>query len=402
MPDSTLTLLDPLYWRCEQPVSTSEICTTVEGERLCPGCAACTVLTCDHCSGPATTLHRSGHDELLCVHCVAGMIRCRDCGTYYPEITATFRGDPVCESCVDLYDRCHDCGRLEDDSVYVQGGHHVCQRCRDECYRECPACDTVIHYDDDYCTDCTSPHDQIHRCSYRPTPRFHGTGPLFVGMELEINTPSHVLAQAADTALDHLGDLGYLKEDGSIDCGFELVTHPMSLDYALTHFPWPLLNRLRLLGCHTDSEVGIHVHLSRAGFDSPAHIYRWLKFVYRNENPVTRLARRRSTWAKFSEDARAMAFDAAHGERCCPRYQAINVRPTDTFEMRIFASSLKPQQVQAALGFAAGSVEYTRTLTAADITRRRGWEWSAFTTWLRTRPQYSPLLAELEDLACAS
>ena len=35
----------------------------------------------------------------------------------------------------------------------------------------------------------------------------------------------------------------------------------------------------------------------------------------------------------------------------------------------MFASSLKPQQVQAALGFAHASVEYTRNLRSRDIAR---------------------------------
>lgn len=73
-----------------------------------------------------------------------------------------------------------------------------------------------------------------------------------------------------------------------------------------------------------------------------------------------------------------------------------------TFELRVFASSLRPRQMLAALAFAAASVEYTRGLTAAEIARRRGWEWAAFTAWVRTSPQYSPLLAEMEAFACAS
>ncbi|MFF3228870.1 hypothetical protein ACFYV7_39180 [Nocardia suismassiliense] len=402
MPDSTLTLLDSVCSQCERTVTTSAMRTTVEGERLCPRCAS-DVLTCDECYELTRILQRTGRDDLLCAHCVSGLTRCQDCDTYHSEVTTTVNGRQVCDCCTDLYDRCYECDRLSLETFNVQGGHPVCGACRDERYHECRECETLIHDSEYYCADCADPeHDGIHYSDYKPAPRFHGAGPLFLGLELEIKTPGHVLRRAADTALDHLGELGYLKEDGSIMCGFELVTHPMSLDYARTGFPWTLLTRLRLLGCYTDTDVGIHVHLSRDGFDSPAHIYRWLKFVYRNEIPLTRLARRRSSWAVFSPTARSSVVHFANGARHSNRYEAINVQPEDTFELRIFASSLKPQQVQAALAFAAGSVEYTRTLTPADIARRRGWEWSAFTSWLRGRPQYSSLLAELEDLACAS
>ncbi|WP_280337446.1 hypothetical protein [Nocardia wallacei] len=211
-----------------------------------------------------------------------------------------------------------------------------------------------------------------------------------------------------DVALDRLGALGYLKEDGSLDEGFELVTHPMSYRYAIEEFPWDLLAQLESRGAYAGSGAGIHVHVSRAGFASQAHVYRWMKFVYRNESQATRLARRRSTqWASFEPRARAGIgeFAKGHGEwglAGLGRYQAINTLPEHTFEMRIFASSLEPQRVQAALAFVAASVDYTRALTSGDVARRRGWEWSVFVAWLHTRPAYAPLLAEMEDLACAS
>ncbi|WIV52955.1 hypothetical protein [Amycolatopsis nalaikhensis] len=83
------------------------------------------------------------------------------------------------------------------------------------------------------------------------------------------------------------------------------------------------------------------------------------------------------------------------------RSSAINTQPEDTFELRVFASSLDIRHVQAALAFADASVAYTRDLTIPDTTTRGVWTWGAFTQWLRTRPQYAPLTAELEDLACA-
>ncbi|WP_406238502.1 hypothetical protein [Nocardia sp. NBC_01009] len=378
--------------------------TTVEGERLCPDCAT-DVWCCEDCDEPTRTTHRTSSDTLLCEQCVAGWSQCADCDAYSRNTRTAVRDRIVCENCVDSYATCDNCDLLTQDTYRVDSGNRVCDTCLDEDYRECAECYNLIPNEDTYCERCAPPeHHAVHGYDYKPSPRFHGHGPLYLGLELEIKTPDGGFGDAVDTAVAHIGDLAYLKEDSSIrPCGFELVTHPMSFDYTRTRFPWPLLNRLRLLGCYTDKDVGIHIHLSRAGFDSPAHAYRWLKFVYRNEAPVTTLARRSSSWAEFSPDARSDARDYAKGERHgAPRYQAINVRPEDTFELRIFASSLKPQQVQAALAFAAGSVEYTRHLSAADIARRRGWEWTAFTTWLRGRPDYSPLLAELEDLTCAS
>ncbi|MFD8249750.1 hypothetical protein [Nocardia sp. NPDC059691] len=405
MPASTVA--DPLCEQRSSPVRSEELTITVDGARDC----ADGLSRCDRCTteARADTLARTVDDTLLCLACLTDWDRCGDCAIYTRDIrTVIGAAADVCAECASGYETCNDCGELATDLLPVDGDNRVCERCEDKNYHECSDCFTLVPLDTTYCDSCadTYPtHPAVRSSYYTPVPQFHGDGPLFLGMELEIKTPrNRDYHNAVDTTVTHVGDLAYLKTDGSITCGFELVTHPMSYQYALQHFPWQLLGRLRLLGRYTDDGVGIHVHLSRAGFSSPAHAYRWLKFVYRNEHSVTTLARRRdSEWAEFSPQQRSNAQDYAKGGQAgYGRYQAINVYPEHTFELRVFASSLHPQQVQAALAFAAASVEYTRGLSAADIARRRGWEWTAFTTWVRSRPDYSPLLAEMEALACAS
>ncbi|KAA9157980.1 hypothetical protein FPZ12_024085 [Amycolatopsis acidicola] len=236
--------------------------------------------------------------------------------------------------------------------------------------------------------------------SVKPDPVFHGRGPLHLGMELEITVPRGDLAPRAEDSLSALGGLGYLKDDSSISHGFELVTHPMSYDWALDHFPWDLLPRLYDQGCSADDN-GLHVHISRAAFTGPCHVYRWMKFVYRNQDAVETLARRSSQYAGFHDDKRILVKETCKGARGFIRHAAINTLNSSTLELRVFAGSLAPQQVQAALGFADASVHYTRDLAVADIARHRGWDWSRFATWLLTNPRYLPLTRELEDLACA-
>ncbi|MEV0299121.1 hypothetical protein [Nocardia sp. NPDC050710] len=401
----TATLNTTQCEECALPVSDDALVPTIEGDRLCDACAA-ELSMCEQCGTHTRATSHTVSDEYLCSRCLSGWTRCDRCDLYTREITAIVEGPDVCESCSHDYERCGDCGARARYTETVEGGDEVCTYCRNENYHYCEDCYTLIPYDNRCCEDCDdgTGHDSVHNYSYRPQPLFHGEGPLFLGMELELITPHTQFGDAVDLAVGQLGDLGYLKEDASISpCGFELVTHPMSWEYARTRFPWQLLNKLRLLGCRTDTTVGIHVHVSRAGFSSPAHIYRWLKFVYRNESQVTTLARRRSRdWAEFSPEARSRAGEYAKGSKHgWGRYQAINVYPEHTFELRVFASSLYPRQVKAALAFAAASVEYTRALSAAQVARRRGWEWSAFTAWLRSRPDFADLLTELEVLRCA-
>ncbi len=395
---------------CSHPVPIPELVATVEGERLCRGCVAA-LAPCDSCGYHARERRRTVSDTWLCSECWIDWPRCDDWQDYTREITALIGGRDVCTGCRAHYLTCDACAAYAVDINAVDSGQQVCSECAAENYHECADCRTLIPLGEAYCRSCPSPsrsNPHLFDSDYKPEPVFHGRGPLFLGMELEVKTPRSVLDEAVDLAVDHLGDLGYLKDERSISCGFEIVTHPMSHLFARQHFPWPLLRQLDTLGAFTDDGVGIHIHLSRSGFSGPAHIYRWLKFVYRNEEQITTLARRRSIeWAAFDSEARARAAEDAHGTRdedvFVSRYRAVNVRPANTFELRVFASSLCPREVQAAMAFADASAEYTRRLTTAQIARHRGWEWRAFTTWVaRRRPAYAPLITEMKTLRCAS
>ncbi|PPJ36472.1 hypothetical protein C5E45_20730 [Nocardia nova] len=405
MPASTLT--DRRCEDCSHPIDDNTTVTTIEFDHLCRTCAD-HLDTCDNCATPTRERRSTVRGTEVCTQCSIGWSRCRDCNRYDNTLIRVIGHGEVCDDCVDSYPVCDDCDAHADGLSETQSGAHVCERCEHDDYQGCADCGILISCWDEYCATCANQrrdYNGVHSYSYKPEPEFHGTGPLYLGLELEIKTPRDFFDESAGLAIDRLGDLGYLKHDGSIrPCGYELVTHPMSYEYARQQFPWSLLNRLRLLGAYTDTSVGIHVHVSRAGFSSPAHTYRWLKFVYRNESHVKVLARRDSEqWAVFDPGARANAAAHAKGETGGAfRYQAINVCPEDTFELRVFASSLKRREVQAALAFADASVEYTRTLSAADIARRRGWEWAAFTAWLAAHPEYRCLTNELEALACAS
>jgi hypothetical protein len=319
---------------------------------------------------------------------------------------------PSCPTCVTC-ERCD--GRFPfRRTVLTTGGATICESCRDRWYWQCERCDGWSRdgYDcgdgccGEYCEceDCTDSGDYgplVHDYSYKPRPVFHGTGPVFLGPEIEVEAPYRSQHQCAELAVSHLGDLGYLKEDGSLEHGFEIVTHPMSYSWAMAHFPWELLTELDNMGCAATDATGLHVHISRAGFASPCHAYRWMKFIYRNQRGVEAVARRSSSYAAFTTDDRLAVKHYAKGGTAANRYRAVNTNNTDTFELRVFASSLDPNEVKAALAFTAATVEYTRELSVAAIAHRAGWSWPAFTTWVSQQPIYQPLTDHLEASACA-
>ncbi|WP_198171208.1 amidoligase family protein [Actinoplanes awajinensis] len=307
---------------------------------------------------------------------------------------------------------CERCGQPAAHPTRTATGVMICTECLVGFYTQCGGCDGWHHNDDhcpngcpcggDDCDSCYAVLDAfVHDYSYQPRPVFHGVGPLFLGPEIEVEVGDGNRYRCAQIAFRELGDLGYLKRDGSLTCGFEIVTHPMSYDWALANFPWDMLGRLRDNGCLATDTTGIHVHLSRAGFSSVAHSYRWMKFIYRNERQVQQVARREaSQWAAFCPEDRRAIKNYVKGDWYGPRYRAINTNNEHTFELRVFAGSLDPQTIQAAFAFSVATVEYTRQLSVAAIAGG-GWGWPAFTGWLAGQSAYTPLVRQLEALSCA-
>jgi hypothetical protein len=330
-------------------------------------------------------------DHMPCEGCgewISFAATCKTCADCYycdrttpaHETTTTVEGDEVCDACLSRH-----CWRCDECDEWNSKGEDYC---RNGCIHpgSC-TCDTCIGY---------SP--LIHDYDYQPVPVFHGAGPLFLGIEIELHTRDGLLDESAGIAIAHLGELGYLKEDDTIGVGFEVVAHPMSYDWALSHFPWTMLDQLRRNGCSTSPSTGLHVHVSRAGFASAAHTFRWMKFIYRNREHVTRIARRESAqYAAFDDNDRRAIKQYATGDHHGPRNAAINVRNVDTIELRIFASSLDASEVQAALALTAASIEYTRALSVADVAAG-GWDWPAFAAWVAHHPRYQPLHDQIQAL----
>jgi hypothetical protein len=273
-------------------------------------------------------------------------------------------------------------------------------------------------YDPDEDDGCSRPRGLINNYSYRPVPVFHNLGDgtdvrmstkggqardltPYMGFELEVSFSYSAVGResAAGTVTDIIGNIAYLKEDGSISDGFELVTHPMTLEYAIHRFPWHVLGAMDQAGGEVHDNLGLHIHVSKAAFDSPSHEYRWLLFWHRNVRVMRRLARRdNEEWARWTPDARAEAKRIAKKEsdgRHLGRYQAINTTNEATHEVRIFQSSLDPEEIIADLALVSGTVEYCRELDANGVLKASGWEFATFADWAAKRPVYASLTAEI-------
>lgn len=282
------------------------------------------------------------------------------------------------------------------------GGHYCADHQMWRCFG-CGVCDSGRYSD----------HDEyfVHPFSYRPHFKPKGNWRVtdgfyrepLMGVELEVGGRSaryiSPVVRQVDDSEDHL----YMKEDGSIS-GVEIVTHPMTLEYA-RDYPFPeLLKSLRKARCKVDDGYGLHIHVARNAFhvkgkQSSTHQMVWLLFLYRNSGKLEMLARRHAnryaTWHKPRPGELVRKAKFVGDRYNDSRYVAVNCNNNATFELRFFKATLSEQEFYAALEFADASVRYTREIHTRDVLRGGALTWPHFVEWVE-RHNYVQLAAELD------
>ena len=301
---------------------------------------------------------------------------CEHCGTTVELSDGEYLdGEFYCRHCLDdLTIVCENCGErvLRGESVEEQ----ICQTCYDEDYCRCDCCGHLMHNDDanyyngyTYCDDCYSDryHEFIEEYDYKPTPIFYGSGQPHYGVELEIDSGGEYDSSAEDFGKianknnTHL----YFKHDGSLEDGFEIVSHPATLDYHLHNIPWKeVMIRARELKylSHTAQTCGLHIHINRAALGETVEeqentIGRIVYFFEKNWNQILRFSRRTegqaNRWAARYGCSTVNPKESLKGAKdsCLGRYTAVNLANQFTIELRIFRGTLRYETFVATLQF---------------------------------------------------
>jgi hypothetical protein len=346
----------------------------------------------------------TSYDDHVCNDCVQICDRCDDVGSVNDSFH-TVDGDYTwCEGCTDRRAYfCDDCNEYNSDaSYYIQDrGESWCNICTDNNSSWCEDCDAYFADGCDSCADNTDEYGRriIHDYSYRPDALFHSTDKnerLYFGIEIEVEDPRNLSESAAYAHRLEGMELAYLKHDGSLSCGYEIVTHPMSHDFFKNEASdlWDTLEYLRThyrVKSWDTGTCGLHIHISRTGFNGGGHMHRFLNLVYSNQDFYQRLAgREESRWATFDDIMSAEIMRDSDGNPVLneegyrqytskrniasklqgaggERYSAVNTRNRETLEMRIFRGTVNTNTIKAHLDLAHASVEYTRTMTVKDI-----------------------------------
>ena len=355
-----------------------------------------------HSTWNSTTREVVYQDLYGCGDCTE---KCIDCKKYHldREIANLWTLGDYCSECTENYRECERCDGIFccDDMNYVGGGDSAyCASCIGRVANWCSSCDCYEWHDE----MCSPDSEFVHNYSYKPTPQFHGSSDqkLYFGMELEVEAHTGDYAWGAETVTDAWGDFVYLKEDSSLNFGFEIVTHPATLEYYQEQVKWGVLDQLRNAGFRSWSagSCGIHIHIDRRAFTDRTHLLAFTYLINRNENLCRHIAGRNSHYGIINESAKIdnvltikRSYSSARGG---DRYNAVNLQNTHTVEIRMFKGSLKIERVRSAIQFCHASVEYTRAIRSganASVMLRP----EEFASWIRKQGKYPDLVQYLPD-----
>lgn len=338
---------------------------------------------------------------------------------------------------------CNDCGIRyiydEDDEVYDPDGNQICHHCLDDHYRYCDNCGCLMHnddanwddYDNCYCNDCIdscgrwdgddddgyssyeSDYDN-HReidCDIEDMPNileyhkrpeliFHGTNTY--GIELEVDskpTIAHITSwESAGNILNILGrDHIYCNYDGSLNNGYEIITHPHSIE-ELLKLDWEKGFRQIIddgFRSHDSGSCGLHIHIDRKNFgateeEQNENIAKLFVFFNRWWSDIVKFSRRRTsqlTWCNKNYMDESIDLDAnpnnfseklnvikAYVERKDGSHQvAINNSNEHTVEIRVPRGSLNYKTFRATILFIEHLVKRTTQINNQELLYLDNW-----------------------------
>ena len=221
----------------------------------------------------------------------------------------------------------------------------------------------------------------VHQYSYKPVPEYKDTRDvvtpgkkLFMGFELEVEVANGDYYDVSDNLEHEISrkdpdrrGFFYCKEDGSLDDGFEVVSHPMTWDWIKAKRDL-IVSTLKYLEEHgaksyDTSTCGLHIHVSKSALGKRT-LQRMLEFVFSNPGLILKISRRQQTkldeWAacRLDDYNRRTAMSLTSTTKT--RRLALNTLPKHTAEFRLFRGTLNPVGFFRALEFVHACVSFCR------------------------------------------
>lgn len=368
-----------LQCKCRRCINCGEVITKedwilVDGDTLCADCyenllgeeiEICDICGCAHFSDNDRMIFIQEEEQLICDECAeCHYFQCSNCGTWTREPLQMTDGDYVCNECFETGDYyiCDDCGNVIDPHTD----------------------DVILRSDSVYCEDCASEHadpneEYIHEYGYSPRIMFNEgkelnsypkKGERYFGLEIETECTGDITEIIEDE------DYYWATDDSSIQClsggcAAEIVTQPTTFkawqNYSDTFFD-ALENN-----CDTNTSCGLHIHVNRDSV-SDETIEKAILFISKHYEKVTIFADRLTCnicryagnnlehYKDFYPNSKSVKEEInivkKGKDNVRNKYLAINTLHKNTYEFRIFNSTVDKDEILAYIEFVDALLEY--------------------------------------------
>jgi len=287
---------------------------------------------------------------LICSDCETEFTTCSHCGRIFPEKEAyEAESGIICMECYEsFYSTCYNCGIATTETMGTADGYLLCSHCY-EYTNICENCGERFFEElneDNFCSYCEEKLEEIiNEYYYKPEPIFHGSGDWYYGVELEIGEIYKNKFSLAEKLLNEFEGLIYLKEDGSLNSGFEIVSHPLTLDYLYNSKLFEKIEENFRGKARAFNKGGMHIHVSREAFRNDKEFKKFFYFINEHKKFISFIAQRKSNhWAYLkkmpSEWKKLEEYKEQDYNRNTDRYTAVNLENIHTIEVRIFNANI--------------------------------------------------------------
>jgi len=283
----------------------------------------------------------------------------------------------VCRKCLmNYYTLCTNCDTYTSNPILTASGCPICNACYDEHFFTCESCDRTFHleyYGEDGCCQGCYHSNNLLEYDYQPDFNFYGKpkNDLFFGIELEIE---NIEEKQTNDIINNLHHSLYVKEDGSLSNGFEVVSHPASFKWIkenLKHWREVFdFSKQGFRSYQTDT-CGMHVHMSRKAFGT-LQLYKLLKIFYENPKFILIMSRRSKMYrlekysSLTSDESLIIKARKPYEEDFSKRYTAVNLCNPDTIEIRIFRGTLAEIGFLRNLEFCKAIYDFTKNVSVKN------------------------------------
>lgn len=213
---------------------------------------------------------------------------------------------------------------------------------------------------------------------------------LLLGVELEAETRENYPHDIVRQIENSLNNFAIVKSDGSLDDGVEIVTVPATIA-AHKSGVWSefMKGPAKHLKGWSTSTAGMHIHINRRAL-SLLTLSRMLTFINSPENSrllFTVAGRGSVHYSQYKQSVGLTSLLRGYPDG---KYNALNIEPRNTVELRIFRSNITLHGVYRNLEFAHALVRFCAQTSNKNLST------SNFIDWINRNPKdYENMLAML-------